>query len=98
MAPQRFTFSTREDPILAAYRARLPQPFQGRSRRCRPDLRKHVRYPESLLKLQAEVYGLYHMTNPEVFYNREDLWTVASEVGMAEGGEQTTRPCSPTSC
>ena len=33
-------------------------------------LRKHVRYPEMLLKLQAEVYGLYHMTNPEVFYNR----------------------------
>jgi uncharacterized membrane protein (UPF0182 family) len=45
-------------------------------------LRKHVRYPELLLKLQAEVYGLYHMTNPEVFYNREDLWTVATEVGM----------------
>ena len=47
-----------------------------------PGLRKHVRYPELLLKLQAEVYGLYHMTDPEVFYNREDLWTVATEVGM----------------
>ena len=46
-----------------------------------PTLRKHVRYPELLLKLQAAVYGLYHMTDPEVFYNREDLWTVASEVG-----------------
>ena len=44
-------------------------------RRCRPDLRKHVRYPELLLQLQAAVYGLYHMTDPEVFYNREDLWT-----------------------
>ena len=38
-------------------------------------LRKHVRYPELLLQLQAAVYGLYHMTDPEVFYNREDLWT-----------------------
>ena len=45
-------------------------------------LRKHVRYPELLLKLQAAVYGLYHMTDPDVFYNREDLWTVATEVGM----------------
>jgi len=59
------------------------------------DLRDHLRYPESLLKLQAEVYGLYHMTDPEVFYNREDLWTVASEVGMADGGEQTTQAMQP---
>lgn len=58
-------------------------------------LRKHVRYPELLLKLQAAVYGLYHMTDPEVFYNREDLWTVASEVGMSESGEQTTQTMEP---
>jgi hypothetical protein len=58
-------------------------------------LRKHVRYPELLLKLQAEVYGLYHMTNPEVFYNREDLWTVATEVGLGDNGEQTTQPMQP---
>jgi hypothetical protein len=35
------------------------------------------------------------MTDPEVFYNREDLWTVATEVGMSEGGEQTTQPMQP---
>ena len=59
------------------------------------ELRKHVRYPELLLKLQAEVYGLYHMTDPEAFYNREDLWTVATEVGMGDGGEQTTQTMQP---
>jgi uncharacterized membrane protein (UPF0182 family) len=59
------------------------------------DLRKHVRYPELLLKLQAEVYGLYHMTDPEAFYNREDLWTVATEVGMGQGGAQTTMAMQP---
>ena len=58
-------------------------------------LRKHVRYPELLLSLQAEVYGLYHMTNPEVFYNREDLWTVATETGSGSGGEQTTQAMAP---
>jgi uncharacterized protein len=58
-------------------------------------LRKHVRYPELLLKLQAAVYGLYHMTDPDVFYNREDLWTVASEVGMSESGGQTTQAMEP---
>jgi uncharacterized protein len=37
--------------------------------------------------MQAAVYGLYHMTDPEVFYNREDLWSVASEVSMTERGQ-----------
>jgi uncharacterized protein len=60
-----------------------------------PGLRKHVRYPELLLKLQADVYGLYHMTDAEAFYNREDLWTVATEVGMGEGGQQTTEVMQP---
>jgi uncharacterized membrane protein (UPF0182 family) len=54
-----------------------------------------VRYPELLLKLQAEVYGLYHMTDAEAFYNREDLWTVATEVGMGQGGAQTTMAMQP---
>ena len=58
-------------------------------------LRKHVRYPELLLKMQAAVYGLYHMTDPAVFYNREDLWTVASEeferVRRAEDAGDGTR-------
>ena len=47
------------------------------------DLRRHVRYPEALLNLQSEVYGLYHLTNPEVFFNREDLWTLATETNTA---------------
>jgi len=47
-----------------------------------------------LLQLQAEVYGLYHMTNPEVFYNREDLWTVATQsAGQASG--QAAQPMAP---
>jgi uncharacterized protein len=83
-----------EDPILAAYRGIFPGLFKDAAA-MPPGLRKHMRYPELLLRLQAEVYGLYHMTNPEVFYNREDLWTVATEVGMSEGGGQTTQPMQP---
>ena len=82
------------DPILAAYRGIFPSLFKDAS--TMPAwMHKHVRYPELLLSLQAEVYGLYHMTNPEVFYNREDLWTVATENGMAQGGEQVTQPMQP---
>jgi uncharacterized membrane protein (UPF0182 family) len=82
------------DPIIAAYRRIFPSLFKDASM-MPPDLRKHVRYPELLLKLQAEVYGLYHMTDPEAFYNREDLWTVATEVSMSPGGEQVTQPMQP---
>jgi len=88
-----YVFDT-EDPIIAAYRRIFPSLFKDAA--LMPSgLRKHVRYPELLLKLQAEVYGLYHMTDPEAFYNREDLWTVATEVGMSERGEQTTQPMQP---
>jgi uncharacterized protein len=83
-----------EDPIIAAYRRTFPGLFKDASL-MPPGLRKHVRYPELLLKLQAEVYGLYHMTDTEAFYNREDLWTVATEVGMSVGGEQTTQAMQP---
>jgi len=76
-----------QDPIISAYRRMFPQLFKDSSA-MPPDLRAHVRYPELLMKLQAEAYGLYHMTDPVVFYNREDLWTVASEVRTSETGEQ----------
>ena len=84
----------KEDPIIAAYRSIFPSLFKDAA--AMPTaLRKHMRYPELLLKLQAEVYGLYHMTDPGAFYNREDLWTVASEVGMSEGGQQVTQAMQP---
>ena len=38
------------------------------------DLRAHVRYPEGIFQIQASVYATYHMTNPAVFYNKEDQW------------------------
>src|SRR5438552_1069916 len=82
------------DPIIAAYRRIFPNLFKDEAMMPR-GLRNHVRYPELLLKMQAEVYGLYHMTDPGAFYNREDLWTVATEVGISETGEQTTQVIQP---
>ncbi|HET9833148.1 MAG TPA: UPF0182 family protein, partial [Vicinamibacterales bacterium] len=81
------------DPIINAYRAIFPALFKDASA-MPAGLRKHVRYPELQLELQAAVYGLYHMTDPGVFYNREDLWTVASEVRM-NNQEQAAQPMMP---
>ena len=88
-----YVFDT-EDPIIAAYRRIFPSLFKDAAV-MQPGLRKHMRYPELFLNLQAEVYGLYHMTDPGAFYNREDLWTVATEVGMSEEGQQVTQAMPP---
>jgi len=87
-----YVFDT-EDPIIAAYREVFPSLFKDGSA-MPPAMRKHVRYPELLLQLQAMVFGLYHMTDPGVFYNREDLWSVAAEGAQtnARGQAQTMEP------
>ncbi len=82
------------DPILAAWRRIFPALFRDASA-MPADLRRHVRYPEGLFTLQAEVYGLYHMTNPEVFFNREDLWTVATQTSADSNGQQVVQPMTP---
>jgi uncharacterized protein len=82
------------DPILNAWRNIFPALFSDASQ-MPADLRRHVRYPEDLFKLQSEVYGLYHMINPEVFFNREDLWTVATESASDENGQQTSVSMQP---
>jgi uncharacterized membrane protein (UPF0182 family) len=84
-----------DDPVIGVYRRIFPTLFKDASA-MPADLRAHVRYPEMLLSVQAEAYGLYHMTDPEVFYNREDLWTVASQVSSNEQrGETGTQPVEP---
>jgi uncharacterized membrane protein (UPF0182 family) len=83
-----------EDPVLATYRRIFPSLFKDASA-MPADLRRHVRYPEALFKVQSEVYGLYHMTNPGVFFNREDLWTVATETGTDSNGQQTVQMMQP---
>ena len=67
------------DPIINAYRKVLPEMFKDASEM--PDnLRRHIRYPEDIFTVQAEMYGTYHMTNPTTFYNREDRWEIPHEL------------------
>ena len=50
------------------------------------DLRSHLRYSEDAFLLQANVYEKYHMSDPLVFYNSEDLWSIAQSKG--ENGDE----------
>ena len=67
------------DPIINAYRKVLPEMFKDASE-MPENLRRHIRYPEDIFTVQAEMYGTYHMTNPTTFYNREDRWEIPHEL------------------
>ncbi|MGK4005241.1 UPF0182 family protein [Sorangium sp. So ce1036] len=67
-----------EDPIVQVYSRIFPGLLLPREE-MPAELRAHVRYPEDFLLAQGLVYAKYHMTDPEVFYNQEDLWVRATE-------------------
>ena len=66
-----------EDIIARTYSAIFPNLFKPLSA-MPEDLRRHIRYPRSLLSIQAKMFSTFHMTDPEVFYNKEDLWQIPS--------------------
>jgi uncharacterized membrane protein (UPF0182 family) len=60
------------------------------------DLRAHVRYPETLFKAQGEVYGLYHTQNSNVFFQREDVWSIANRISVDEDNKtKEMKPIDP---
>ncbi len=71
------------DPIAATYQRIFPSLFQ-RLETMPEDLQRHIRYPEDLFFIQAQLYRAYHMENPEVFYNREDLWQFPRQLSAGE--------------
>ncbi|GGA80971.1 UPF0182 family membrane protein [Ornithinibacillus halotolerans] len=64
------------DPLLQTYQNIFPELFEEE---IPEDVQSHFRYPEMLFKVQASVFGTYHMSNLEVFYNREDVWEIPTE-------------------
>ena len=77
-----------DDPIIQAYKSLFPSLFAASSQ-MPPDLRAHARYPEVLFNVQSELYRTFHMTNPQAFYNKEDLWDIS--LFVAGQGEKPQR-------
>ncbi|HMA77442.1 MAG TPA: UPF0182 family protein [Candidatus Krumholzibacteriaceae bacterium] len=67
-----------DDPIIRVYRNIFPGLFNDKAD-MPASLFKHVRYPADMLLVQGLVYSQYHMDDPTVFYNQEDLWVRATE-------------------
>ncbi|HVA67651.1 MAG TPA: UPF0182 family protein [Elusimicrobiota bacterium] len=80
----------KSDPLLEAYRKLFPSLFLPRSA-MPPDLLAHIRYPEFIFNVQSQIYRIYHMRDPQVFYNKEDVWDVAKQLSGQEG----SRPTNP---
>jgi uncharacterized protein len=70
-----FYVSDPADVLSRVYARIYPVMFQPLSR-MPEDLRRHIRYPHQFLGLQAAMFAAYHMTDPKVFYNKENLWEI----------------------
>ncbi len=90
----RFYVFDDKDPIIAAYRRIFPNLFLDQNQ-MPADLRAHVRYPETLVRAQGEVYSLYHTQNPKVFFQREDVWNIAQQITINEEGEKQSEAIDP---
>lgn len=85
-----------EDPIAQTYGKIFPgllRPLEQMP----PDVQAHLRYPVGLFTIQAQIYATYHVTDPQVFYNQEDLWHIPSDPragsnGLDVAGDPSLRP------
>lgn len=67
------------DPVIKAYDQAFPGLFQPLDA-MPDDLKAHLRYPQGLFNIQARLFSTYHMQDPQVFYNKEDLWSIPAEM------------------
>ncbi|HEU5197241.1 MAG TPA: UPF0182 family protein [Methylomirabilota bacterium] len=84
-----FYLADPSDPLVRTYARGFPgllKPLDTMPE----DLKRHIRYPEDFFAIQARKYATYHMLDPQVFYNREDLWAVPRRT--VEGREREMEP------
>jgi len=75
----RFYIADPTDPLIRTWARVFPDLFRPLEE-MPPSLAERLRYPEGLFRIQAQLFGTFHMRDPQVFYNKEDLWTLAYEL------------------
>jgi uncharacterized membrane protein (UPF0182 family) len=88
----RLYIADEKDPLIQTLSRIFPGTFKPLGEMS-ADLRAHLRYPEDIFKVQSAVYTIYHMDDPQIFYNKEDQWSVAS-VGDSQEGQEG-QPIAP---
>lgn len=77
----------KNDPIAVTYSKIFPQLFKD-VEEAPKSLRDHFKYPEDLFNIQCQVLGKYHVKDPGVFYNGDDVWSIASDKEKIDGSEE----------
>lgn len=80
-----------DDPIIQAYDNLFPALFQPMEA-MPASIRAHARYPELIFNIQAEIYRTFHMRDPTVFYNKEDIWDVGRSLAGDTGSAERMQP------
>ena len=89
-----------DDPIAVAWSKAFPEMFTPLTD-ASDDLRAHFRYPENLFQVQASQFATYHVTNPAVFFQKQDVWqipidpTIQANNQALEGTDEASRPLHP---
>ena len=78
-----------KDPIIKAYAKAFPSLFTPGTE-ISPALRSHLRYPEDLFRVQTNMYGRYHITAPDEFYNAGDAWDISQDPGSGSPSGATS--------
>ena len=84
-----FYLADDKDPVIQSYGKIFPGMFKALDNM--PDsLRSHIRYPQDFFRIQARMYTTYHMQDPQVFYNKEDLLSIPRQ--NTEGTDHEMEP------
>jgi uncharacterized membrane protein (UPF0182 family) len=78
-----------QDPIIRAYESAFPKLFSKTPPSA--DLLAHFRYPEDLFRIQTDIWGRYHITDPNAFYQAGDAWDPAQDPGVGAATTPTTQ-------
>lgn len=81
-----FYVTDEQDPVIKAWSGLFPGAFKSLTD-MPPELRSHIRYPQDFFQVQSQQLMTYHMTDPQVFYNREDQWRAPNEIYANEQQE-----------
>ena len=85
----RLYVSDSKDPLIQTYQKIFPGVFLPLSE-MPADLKEHIRYPEDIFAYQSSLYSVYHMDQPQIFYNKEDQWVIPHDTSAKENGQEET--------
>lgn len=80
-----------QDPVIQVWQRAFPDLFTSGTE-APIQLKEHFRYPENLLQVQATQFSNYHVTDPAVFYQKQDFWAVPIDPAAQANSDQVVAP------